>query len=131
MEGDIRDNRFEADNVVLDTSDQGAFPNGKATLVLRPEDVFLRRPENLIQNYQRLADGIVEEVNFIGAFERVNVRLQTPDKKPIIVTRPKTETAAFPLFPGKSVTVGVVRFRILSHSKELPRENAASTATGK
>jgi ABC-type Fe3+/spermidine/putrescine transport system ATPase subunit len=124
LEGAVRDNRFVAGDVVLDASEQGTFPNGKATLVFRPEDVFLRRPENLTQKYQRLADGVVEEVNFVGAFERLNVSLHTPDQKPIIVTRPKTETAAFPLVPGRQVTVGVVRFRILSSSSK-PNISAA------
>ena len=27
-------------------------------LVFRPEDVFLRKPENSTQNYQRLTDGV-------------------------------------------------------------------------
>jgi ABC-type Fe3+/spermidine/putrescine transport system ATPase subunit len=128
MDGKVRGNRFEAGEVALDLDEENRLKNDQeATLVFRPEDVFLRRPENLIQNYQRLSEGVVEEVSFIGAFERVNVRLSTPDQKPIIVSRPKTETAAFPLVPGKQVTVGVVRFRILPSSKTKPLENAAST----
>ncbi|MDQ3750445.1 MAG: hypothetical protein M3367_15730 [Acidobacteriota bacterium] len=54
-----------------------------------------------------------EEVNFIGAFERVIVRLNLSPKPPIIVTRPKTETFAFPLHNGQEVSVGLVRFRVL------------------
>jgi hypothetical protein len=73
----------------------------------------LRKPENLMQNYRQLIDGFVEEVNFVGAFERVVVRLNISTRQPIIVTRPKTETTAFPLTAGQKVTVGLVRFRIL------------------
>ncbi|MGD9627673.1 MAG: ABC transporter ATP-binding protein [Pyrinomonadaceae bacterium] len=90
------------------------FRSGQSVkIVFRPEDVFLRKPENLTQDYQELASGTIEEVNFVGAFERVIVRLDLADKAPIIVTRPKTETMAFPLEPGQVVTAGLVRFRVL------------------
>ena len=126
MEGAIKNGRFHSMDVELDLDGKQHFRDGeKVTLVVRPEDVFLRRPENLIQNYQKLSEGVIEEVTFVGAFERVNVRLETAEHKPIIVTRPKTETAAFPLEPGRHVTVGVVRFRILSDSPN-PNSSAAT-----
>ncbi|HMS42926.1 MAG TPA: ABC transporter ATP-binding protein [Pyrinomonadaceae bacterium] len=94
--------------------DSANFRNGQSVkIVFRPEDVLLRQPENLTQNYQKLATGIVEEINFVGAFERVVVRLDLSEKPPIIVTRPKTETVAFPLTIGQEVNVGLVRFRVL------------------
>lgn len=126
IEGTIRIGRFNCADINLDLDGKQHFKDGeKVTLVVRPEDVFLRRPENLIQNYQKLSEGVVEEVSFVGAFERVNVQLETPDHKSIIVTRPKTETAAFPLERGQHVTVGVVRFRILSGS---PNPNTAAAS---
>ena len=107
-------NRFVSGDISLETGDEYNFRDGQSVkLVFRPEDVFLRRPENLIQNYQKLTEGVVEETSFVGAFERVGVRLVTHNKQPIVITRPKTETSAFPLDPGEKVTVGVVRFRIL------------------
>jgi sulfate/thiosulfate transport system ATP-binding protein len=100
--------------------------NGQSVkLVFRPEDVFLRKPENLTQNYQELATGAVEEVNFVGAFERVIVRLHQASEQPIIVTRPKTETLAFPLKIGQNITAGLVRFRVL------PNFTLASERAGK
>lgn len=117
--GVISGTTFQSGDISIEIGDEYNFRDGlAATLVLRPEDVFLRRPENLMQNYQKLTDGVIEEMSFVGAFERVGVRLGN-DKKPIVATRPKTETAAFHLQPGQNVTVGVVRFRILpdrSHS---------------
>jgi len=71
-------------------------------------------------------DGTVEEVNFVGAFERVVVRLNLSTRQPIIVTRPKTETSAFPLAVGQNVTVGLVRFRILPNFT-LASERASRT----
>ena len=114
LEGKIRNGNFESGEMSLEIGDEYKFKEGQPVkLVLRPEDVFLRRPENLMQNYQKLIEGVVEETSFVGAFERVGVRLKVPDHAPIVVTRPKTETAAFPLEPGRNVTVGVVRFRVL------------------
>ena len=112
--GVIRDEKFKAENISLNIQEELKLRDGQSVkLVFRPEDVFLRKPENLTQNYQKLTDGTVEEVNFIGAFERVVVRLHLSNNLPIIVTRPKTETVSFPLTVGQNVSVGLVRFRIL------------------
>lgn len=112
--GIINNGKFEAEDIFLKIEPDAKVRDGQSVkLVFRPEDVFLRKPENLTQNYQQLTDGFVEEVNFVGAFERVVVRLNISTRQPIIVTRPKTETTAFPLEIGQRVTVGLVRFRIL------------------
>jgi ABC-type Fe3+/spermidine/putrescine transport system ATPase subunit len=114
LSGVIDGRRFEAGDVVIETEQESAaLKREPAKLVVRPEDLFLRKPENLTQKYQKLADGVIEEVSFIGAFERVLIRMDLPDNPTFVVTRPKTETAAFPLVVGKKVTAGVVRFRIL------------------
>jgi ABC-type Fe3+/spermidine/putrescine transport system ATPase subunit len=127
ISGVIRGKTFQSGDISLEFGDEYNFRDGQAaTLVVRPEDVFLRRPENLMQNYQKLTDGVIEELSFVGAFERVGVRLGA-DKKHIIATRPKTETAAFHLEPGQKVTVGVVRFRILpDHTRSSLQANRAS-----
>jgi hypothetical protein len=39
--------------------------------------------------------------------------MDLPDAPTFVVTRPKTETVAFPLIAGQKVAAGVVRFRIL------------------
>lgn len=126
ISGVIRGQTFQSGDISLDIGDEYNLRDGRAaTLVVRPEDVFLRRPENLMQNYQKLTDGVIEELSFVGAFERVGVRLGA-DQKPIIATRPKTETAAFHLEPGQKVTVGVVRFRILpDHTRSSLQANRA------
>lgn len=107
---------FEAENIDLEISHEIShkFKNGQSVkLIFRPEDVFLRKPENLTQNYQKLIDGWVNEVSFVGAFERVSVQLDFMNKQTIIVTRPKSETDNFPLKSGQYVEVGLVRFRII------------------
>ena len=113
--GVVYEEKIAIGKVFLQVAEDSAkFRNGQSVkIVFRPEDVFLRKPENLTQNYQKLAEGTIEEINFVGAFERVVVRLDLSEKPPIIVTRPKTETSAFPLVIGQSVNAGLVRFRVL------------------
>ena len=114
IEGVIKDEKFSHRDIWLELDNPSKLKDGDdVTLVFRPEDVFLRKPENLTQHYHRLTGGAVEEVSFVGAFERVTVSLNLGEKKTIIVTRPKTETSAFPLVVGQNVMAGLVRYRIL------------------
>ena len=114
IEGVIKDNKFSLRDIWLEVDADSRFnEDDNVTLVFRPEDVFLRRPENLTQKYHRLTGGVVDEVSFVGAFERVTVSLNLGEKKSITVTRPKTETSAFPLVIGQNVMAGLVRYRIL------------------
>jgi len=118
LNGVVDGRRFEAGVVTVEVEQESATLKPEpAKLVVRPEDLFLRKPENLTQKYQRLADGTIKEVSFIGAFERVVVKMELPEQPTFVVIRPKTETAAFPLRPGQKVTAGVVRFRILKDKK--------------
>jgi len=74
--GTVRENSFKVENVEVEIEDDGKFREGQSVkLVFRPEDVFLHKPENLTQNYQKLTDGTIEEINFVVAFERVVIRL--------------------------------------------------------
>lgn len=112
--GVVNNEIFEAENIDLELPNDINFKNGQSVkLVFRPEDVFLRHPENLTQYYQRLIDGWIEEVSFVGSYERINVRLNFKNGQKIIVTRPKSETENFPLKLNQKVEVGLVRFRLL------------------
>jgi len=104
-------------------------------LVFRPEDVHLSRTGALPPNCRRLTNGVIEEINFVGAFERVTLRLDLvarqptegapplynvtlnsldrPTGIPILVTRPKTEASATRLGVGDRVAVGLMAFRVL------------------
>src|SRR5947209_20332391 len=90
------------------------FREGQSVkLVFRPEDVCLSPDANLPEGCRRLANAIIEEISFVGAYERLNIRLDlthrrqtesepplydvtvnTPEKMrgvPIIATRPKPD----------------------------------------
>jgi len=130
LDGTIRDRHFVVDNEVslAIEGDVQYKEDCPVKMVFRPEDVFLRRPENLTQKYQKLTDGTVEEVSFVGAFERVTVNVGLPGNDSIIVIRPKTETSAFPLHPGMVVPVGLVRFRILGELKRVSGSSYSAVA---
>ncbi len=129
--GTIVDGKFVYDDIVVEPEEPVAFRNGQhVSLVFRPEDLFLRRPENLTQRYQRLADGTIEEVSFVGAFERVMVRMDLRDRPVFVVVRPKTETASFPLHIGQSVTAGLVRFRIIGDKDDPAGSTRSLSAAG-
>jgi sulfate transport system ATP-binding protein len=106
-------------------------------LVFRPEDVCLSPDEKLPEGCRRLANGVIEEVNFVGAYERLNVRLDlthrrqteseaplydvtinTPDSMtgvPIMVTLPKPEATATRYKAGDRVAVGLTSFSVLAN----------------
>ena len=94
----------------------------------------LGRPGELPADCNPLANGIVEEKHFVGAYERLTVRLdlvarrpapgepplyeisETPERRlgvPVIVTRAKPEVNAMPLRVGERVTLCLTSFRVL------------------
>ena len=96
--------------------------------VLRPEEVDLAPTrDNLKTNY--IANGVVEELVFTGALERLRVRMlgsaadvQLPTTTTgelqsstalLDVTRTQHEQRAFPVVLGQSVAIGVRRIHIL------------------
>ena len=112
------------------------FREGQSVkLVFRPEDVCLSPDAKLPEGCRRLANGVVEQVNFVGAYVRLNVRLDlshrqqsgdlapvyqvtinTPERMvgvPIITTRPKPDASATRFKPGDRVAVGLTSFSLL------------------
>jgi ABC-type Fe3+/spermidine/putrescine transport system ATPase subunit len=112
------------------------FHEGQSVkLVFRPEDVCLSRDANLPEGCRRLTNGVIEEVSFVGAYERLNVRLDlthrqqaenepplyrvtinTPERMtgvPVMVTRPKPEANATRYKAGDRVAVGLTSFSVL------------------
>ena len=112
------------------------FRDGQSVkLVFRPEDVCLSPDAGLVEGCRRLANGVIEEVSFVGSYERLNVRLDlahrpqtgdlapvyqvtinTPEKMtgvPIMATRPKPEATATRYKTGDRVAVGLTSFSLL------------------
>jgi ABC-type Fe3+/spermidine/putrescine transport system ATPase subunit len=125
LAGSVRDGNFVVEDVSLEIDKESRLKQGEEVkLVFRPEDVFLRRPENLTQNYFKLTDGTVKEVSFIGAFERVMVEVDLESKDFIVANRPKSETSVFPLKKGQQVPVGLVRYRVIRSNPQPGQVNS-------
>ncbi|CAN5533566.1 ABC transporter ATP-binding protein [soil metagenome] len=138
LPGVIRGDRIEVGTVVIPfRADAHKFRDGQSVkLVFRPEDVSLTREGDLPAGHSCIANGIVEEKSFVGAYERVNVRIdlsdsgacennetpfylttETPEShssKPIIATRPKPEAGAVSLNVGDRAAVGISSFTVLA-----------------
>src|SRR2546423_1278563 len=110
------------------------FREGQSVkLVFRPEDVCISQDANLPRNCRRLANGVIQEVNFVGAYERLSVRLDLTHRKgdtdalyqvtintpqrmtgiSIIATRPKPEANAKKYQAGDRVAIGLTSFSVL------------------
>jgi len=139
LDGVVRGNQIEIGSALLPAQIDGEkFKEGAAVkIVFRPEDVTLSKSQPLASGRACFASGIVEETSFVGAYERVRIRLdpaggtcedgdtpyylttETPESqssKPIIATRPKPETLEVNIQRGDRVFVGLSLFTILPKS---------------
>lgn len=104
---------------------QGGGREHEVVAVVRPEEIELAaNRETLGSRY--LAQGIVEEMVFTGALERMRVRVNHRSEEAqlatqssatlgafVEVTRTQHEQRAFPVKPGQSVVIGVRRVHVL------------------
>ncbi|HYY97698.1 MAG TPA: ABC transporter ATP-binding protein, partial [Pyrinomonadaceae bacterium] len=129
--------RIELGTASVEAAEESArFQDGQSVkLVFRPEDVCLSADGQLPAGCRRLTNGVIEERHFVGAYERLTVRLDLvarraqPDEPPlyevtittaerrlgvpIFVTRTKPEASASTLKVGDRVAVGLTAFRVL------------------
>jgi ABC-type Fe3+/spermidine/putrescine transport system ATPase subunit len=137
--GVLQQGNIEIGTAVLPANvDPSKYRDGDpATLIFRPEDVSFSKSGELPPGHYQLARGLIEERNFVGAYERLSVRLDllSPQDEaariprtdshepqwsvavPIIATRLKPETNAVPLSVGEQVTVGLSSFTVLPQAK--------------
>ena len=119
--------------------DHERFKEGACVkIVFRPEDVSLSKSDFVKPGLHKISAGVVEEISFIGAYERVRLRLEkngrdqcaTDDKfflttdtpesqsvKSIIATRPKPEASTTRLRVGERVVVSITSFTVLPSSE--------------
>jgi ABC-type Fe3+/spermidine/putrescine transport system ATPase subunit len=129
--------RVELGTASIEAGDEASrFHTGQSVkLVFRPEDVRLSLTGELPAGCRRLTNGVVEEKHFVGAYERLTVRLDlvarqpaagepplyevtinTPERRlgvPIFVTRPKPEAGTASLRVGDRAAVCLTSFRVL------------------
>jgi ABC-type Fe3+/spermidine/putrescine transport system ATPase subunit len=118
--------------------DNQKFRTGdRVKVVFRPEDISLSRTDFLKPGHLKLGPAHVEEVSFVGAYERLRLRLErpgeecengeqpsyyltteTPENRPhsIIATRPKPEASSTQVRIGDRVVVAITSFTVLPGS---------------
>ncbi|HJQ32308.1 MAG TPA: ABC transporter ATP-binding protein [Pyrinomonadaceae bacterium] len=147
-------NRVELGAGAIEAGEDAARfrPGQSVKLVFRPEDVRLSATGALPEGCNALANGAVEEKNFVGAYERLTVRLdlvarrpkpgepplyeisETPERRlgvPIIVTRAKPDAADAPLSVGDRVGVCLTAFRVLPNFPLASERGGRLLDTGK
>jgi ABC-type Fe3+/spermidine/putrescine transport system ATPase subunit len=136
LEAIVRKSGLEFGKTLIPTElDPQRFKEGACVkIVFRPEDVSLSKSEFVKPGQQKISAAIVEEINFVGAYERVRLRLEknggdqcatedqfflttdTPESqsvRSIIATRPKPEATTTQLRIGERVIVAITSFSVL------------------
>jgi len=139
LEGTVKNGAVEVGAAQLPVVLDGEkFQNGECVkIVFRPEDVVLSKSDFVRSGAAKLSAAQIEEISFVGAYERVRVRLEhgvdecrtetpyylttdTPESqstKAIIATRPKPDAAETRLQIGDRVIVAISSFTVLPTSK--------------
>jgi len=121
LRGVVRQNSLQLGYTLLQLRDElNGFADGdSATLVFRPEDVRLTKGDPLPRNSYHLCSGVVAEVNFAGAVERLvicpNLHSQQFNESvtAILVTRLQSEASASPFKLGDQVQLGLASLTVL------------------
>jgi len=119
LEGVVRREWVEVGAAHLETSlDPAKFQQGdRVKIVFRPEDVVLSRRDLLLPGQQRIAPAVIEEIIFVGAYERIRLRLERDGAQSIMATRLKPETSGTRLHVGDRVVVAITSFTVLEPQK--------------
>jgi ABC-type Fe3+/spermidine/putrescine transport system ATPase subunit len=128
--------------------EQQEFPEGECVkIVFRPEDVSLSRGDFQQSGQSRISAAIVEETSFVGAYERVRLRLElvaaedcgvkeepfyltteTPEREntqQIVATRSKREATTTKLKIGERVVVSLTSFTVLPFTEQKDTKSQA------
>lgn len=140
LEATVRKDFLEVGPAQIQASlDTAKFrPGDCVKIVFRPEDVVVSRSDLLRPGVTKISSALIEELIFVGAYERIRLRLdlggeecrrdespyflttETPERqttKAIIATRPKPEATATRLQVGERVTVALTSFTVLESQK--------------
>ncbi len=141
LEGVVRKDYLEIGTSQVPAQlDQQRFPEGECIkIVFRPEDVSLSKSDLRKPGASRIATAVIEEMSFVGAYERLRLRLEmvgtedcgvndsqflltteTPENQTtrlMIATRPKAEASAIKLRVGERVAVALNSYTVLPSSE--------------
>lgn len=131
----VRNDYLEVGSAQIPAKVDKFKPGECVKIVFRPEDVSLHRGDLPRSSYPRLGTARINEIAFVGAYERLRLRMevggadecktddmsfllttQPPERqstKSIIATRPKPEASATRLQVGERVVVALTSFTVL------------------
>jgi len=114
LEATVRNDFLEVGSSHLSAPlDQEKFKTGdRVKIVFRPEDVVLSKSEFMRPGVSKIATARIDEISFVGAYERVRLRLDRRGET-IIATRPKPETVTTKLQIGDPIVVAITSFTVL------------------
>jgi ABC-type Fe3+/spermidine/putrescine transport system ATPase subunit len=73
----VRDDYLEVGTARVPVDDKEQFKEGTPVkIVFRPEDVSLSKTEFLRPGHHKISTALVEEISFVGAYERLRLRLE-------------------------------------------------------
>ncbi len=147
LDGVARESFIEIGNAMLPVQlDRERFkPGDNVKIVFRPEDMFLSKTDFVRPGLYKIGTGAIEEISFVGAYERVRLQLEKPERessvtdepfflttqtpeshsaKSIIVTRPKPEASVTKLRIGERVVVAINSFTVLPISEKKSRQES-------
>ncbi|HEY5884351.1 MAG TPA: ABC transporter ATP-binding protein [Pyrinomonadaceae bacterium] len=136
LEGVLRDGLLDIGGVRIPLGKRvEKFKEGQhLKLIFRPEDVIVSKSQEGLSSHPCLSGAVVEETSFVGAFERVRLRLdqggatcetgdmsyllttEAPERstaKPVLATRPKPIALSAPLRRLDRVYLGLTTFTVL------------------
>jgi ABC-type Fe3+/spermidine/putrescine transport system ATPase subunit len=141
LDANVRNSTLEVGTARIPAQlDKERFKDGDCVkIVFRPEDVALSKTDFVRPGTHRISTALVEEIGFVGAYERLRLRLEkgsgeecsvdassfylttdTPESQPaksVIATRPKSEASASKLRTGDRVIVSITSFTVLRLSE--------------
>jgi ABC-type Fe3+/spermidine/putrescine transport system ATPase subunit len=115
LEGVVRRDLVEVGAAHVEvTLDPAKFQQGDhVKIVFRPEDVVLSRRDLLLPGQTKISPALIEEIIFVGAFERIRLRLERNGGETIMATRLKPDSSGTRLHVGDRVTVAITSFTVL------------------
>jgi len=120
LEGIVRRDFVEVGAAHVEVSlDPARFqPGDRVKIVFRPEDVVVSRRDLLLPGQTKISPAVIEEIIFVGAYERIRLRLERDGGESIMATRLKPDSSGTRLHVGDRVVAAISSFTVLEPQKE-------------
>src|SRR6185369_10758269 len=120
LEGVVRRDFVEVGAAHVEVGlDPAKFRSGdRVKIVFRPEDVVLSRRDLLLPGQTKISPAVIEEIIFVGAYERIRLRLERDGGESIMATRLKPDSSGTRLHVGDRVVLAISAFTVLEPHKD-------------